>query len=96
MLDEFYIVYIDNIMIYSNSKKEYQTHIRKVFIAFQKVGLQANINKSEFHVTKISYLRLIISTESIRMDPKKVEAVQNWETYTCVRDVQVFKGFSNF
>ena len=33
MLDEFYIAYIDNILIYSNSKKKYQTHIQKVLAA---------------------------------------------------------------
>ena len=96
MLDKFCTTYIDNILIYSNSKKEYQTHIQKVFVALQKVGLQADIDKCEFHVTKISYLGLIISTKGIRMDPKKVEAVQNWETLTCVRDVQTFIRFANF
>ena len=96
MIDEFCTAYIDNILIYSNSKKEHQTHIRKVLAALQKARLQADINKCEFHVTKISYLGLIISTKGIRMDPKKVEAVQNWETPTCVRNVQAFIGFANF
>ena len=49
MLDEFCTSYIDNILIYSNSKKEYQTHVQKVFVALQKA------DKCEFHVTKISY-----------------------------------------
>ena len=39
---------------------------------------------------------MIISTKGIRMDPKKVEAVQNWEIPTFVRDVQAFIGFTNF
>ena len=96
MLDEFYITYIDDILIYNNSKKKHQTHVQKVFAAFQKVRLQADINKCEFHVTKISYLGLIISIKGIRIDPKKVEAIQNWETPTCVRDVKIFIGFANF
>ena len=75
MLDEFCTAYIDNILIYSNSKKEYQTQIRKVLTALQKAGLQADIDKCKFHLTKISYLGLIISTEGIRMDLKKVEAI---------------------
>ena len=77
MLDEFCTAYINDILIYSNSKKEYQTHIQKVLAALQKVGLQVDIDKCEFHVTKISYLGLIISTEGICIDLKKVEAVQN-------------------
>ena len=77
MLDEFCTSYINNILIYSNSKKEHQTHVEKIFAALQKAGLQADINKCEFHITKICYLGLIISTKGIRMDLNKVEAVQN-------------------
>ena len=39
MLDKFCSAYIDNILIYSNSKKEHQTHIQKIFTALQKAGL---------------------------------------------------------
>ena len=96
MLDKFCTAYIDDILIYSNSKKKHQTHIWKVLVAFQKAGLQADINKCEFHVTKISYLGLIISTKGICIDLQKVEAVQNWKTLTCIRDVQAFIRFANF
>ena len=72
ILDKFCSASIDNILLYNNSKKEYQTYIQKVFAALQRAGLQANIDKCEFHVTKISYLGLIISTKDICMDPKKV------------------------
>ena len=75
MVDKFGIAYIDNILIYSNSKKKCQTYIQKIFVAFQKIGLQVDIDKCEFHITKISYLGLIISTKGICMDLKKVEAV---------------------
>lgn len=77
MLDKFCIAYIDNILIYSNFKKEYQTHIYKVLAAFQKEGLQVEINKCKFYVIKISYLKLIISTKNISINPKKAETIQN-------------------
>lgn len=77
MLDKFFIAYIGNILIYCNSKKKLQTHVQKIFTALQKTGLQANINLYEFHVTKISYLGLILLTKGICIDPKNVEAVQN-------------------
>ena len=96
MLDKFCTIYINNILIYSNSKKEHQTHVQKVLAALQKTGLQANINKCKFHVTKINYLGLIISTKGICMALKKVEAIQNWETPTCIRNVQTFIRFANF
>ena len=73
MLYKFCTAYIDDILIYSNSKKEHQTHVQKVLAVLQKAGLQADIDKCEFHITEISYLGLIISTKGIRMDPKKLK-----------------------
>ena len=77
MLDKFCTAYIDNILIYSNSKKKHQTHVQKIFATLQKARLQADIDKCKFYVTKISYLGLIVSIKSIRMDLKKIKAVQN-------------------
>ena len=82
-------------LIYNNSKKKHQIHIQKVLAALQKTGLQADIDKCKFHVTKINYLGLIIFTKGIRIDSKKVEVIQNWESPTYVRDVQAFIGFAN-
>ena len=96
MLDVFCTAYINDILIYSNSKKEHQEHVGKVLEALQKAGLQANIDKCEFYTTEVNYLGLIITSNGIRMDPHKVSAVQQWETPTCVQDVQSFIGFANF
>ena len=73
MLDKFCTAYIDKILIYNNSKKEHQTHIQKVLAALQKVGLQADIDKYKFYVTKISYLGLIISSKVSPWTPRKLK-----------------------
>ena len=96
MLDVFCTAYIDDVLIYSNSKKEHREHVRRVLEALQKAGLQADIKKCEFHVTKVNYLGLIITSNGIRIDPQKVNAVQEWNTPICVQDVQAFIGFANF
>ena len=96
MLDVFCTAYIDNILIYSNSKKEHQEHVRKVLKALRKAGLQADIDKCEFYVTKMNYLGLVITSNGIRIDLHKVSAVQQWSTSTCVQDVQSFIGFADF
>ena len=54
------------------------------------------MDKCEFYVTETKYLGLIISTEGIKMDLAKVDAIQNWNTPTCVKDVCTFIGFCNF
>jgi len=76
-LDLFCTAYIDDILIYSNNMAEHQKHVKLVPQALHKAGLQLNINKCKFHKTKVLYLRLIISTNSIQMDPKKIEAIVN-------------------
>lgn len=65
-------------------------------MALQKARLQAKIDKYVFQNTKISYLRLIISSKNICIDSIKVEAIWNWKNPTYVKDVQVFIGFANF
>ena len=76
MLNVFCTAYIDDILIYSNSRKEHQEHVRRVLAALQKAGLQADIDKCELHTTEVNYLGLIITSNEICMDPHKVSAVQ--------------------
>lgn len=42
-----------------------------------KIGIQANVDKCKFYVTKTNYLDLIIITKSIKINPAKVEAIWN-------------------
>ena len=61
-----------------------------------KFGIQADINKYKFYITKTKYLSLIISKNSIKIDPAKVEAIKNWSIPKRVKDVRAFVGFCNF
>lgn len=76
MFNVFCTAYINDILIYSNSKKEHQEHVQKVLEAFWKANLQADIDKCEFHVNEVNYLELIIMNNGICMDLHKVSAVQ--------------------
>ena len=51
-----------------------------VFKYLQNVNLQCNIKKYKFHITEVTYLSLIISYNRIKMDPKKVAIIINWES----------------
>ena len=95
-LNVFCTVYIDDILIYSNSWEEHTAHIKKVLERLRIAGLQIDISKCEFNVTEVCYLDMIITTDGICMNPQKVQAVVNWETPTCVKDIQIFIGFANF
>jgi hypothetical protein len=75
-LDVFCTAYLDDILIYSEDPLEHEAHVKQVLDRLRKAGLQADIKKSEFRVTRTKYLGFIISTDGIEVDPAKVEVVK--------------------
>ena len=74
-LGKFCSVYLDDILIYSNSLSEHKEHVRKVLAAIQTAGLQIDIDKSEFYVQETRFLGVIVGANGIKMDPIKIEAI---------------------
>ena len=95
-LNNFCTAYLDDILIYSTNLKDHRKHVRKVLAQLREAGIQADVDKCEFHVTETKYLGLIISTDGIKIDPAKVDAIKQWDSPTCVREVRSFIGFCNF
>ena len=95
-LDDFVQAYLDDILIYSKTKKEHRRHVALVLQRLREAGLQVDIKKCEFDVEETVFLGVIISSTGLRMDPKKVEAILKWATPECLKDVQGFVGFVNF
>ncbi|KAI2654711.1 Transposon Tf2-6 polyprotein [Labeo rohita] len=96
MLNRFVIVYIDDILIFSNSLHEHVNHVRAVLQRLISHHLYAKEEKCEFHQDKISFLGYHISSEGVAMDEKKVNAVLNWPRPTTLKELQRFLGFANF
>jgi len=95
-LDNFCTAYLDDILIYSEDPLEHDLHVRRVLDRLREAGLQADIKKSEFKVTRTKYLGFIISTDGVEVDPAKVEVIKNWEEPKTVKGIQSFLGFCNF
>jgi len=74
-LHQFCQAYLDDIIIYSKTLKEHKRHVRLVLHRLREADLQVNINKCEFHVQETSFLELLLFTEELKMDPRKVQAV---------------------
>lgn len=77
LLDKYCTAYLDNILIYSESKNTHWNHICKVVRCLIDTGLQIDINKCKFETTKTKYLGLIIIPGGIKIDPKKVLTIRN-------------------
>jgi hypothetical protein len=72
----FCTAYLDDILIYLEDPLEHKAHVKQVLDRLRKAGLQADIKKSEFRVTRTKYLGFIISTDGIKVDLAKVEVVK--------------------
>ena len=74
-LNDFCIAYLDDILIYSNSRENHVTHVFKILEKLQKAGLFLDIDKCEFFVTTVKYLDLIITIEEVKMNSVKVKVI---------------------
>ena len=95
-LDTVVVIYLDDILIYSKDEESHTADVRRVLQLLSEARLQVNLEKCQFHVTKVEFLGYVISPEGISMDPSKVSAIVNWPTPSSVHDIQVFLGFANF
>jgi hypothetical protein len=95
-LDDFVVIYLDDILIFSKNEEEHEKHVRLVLEKLRERGLYAKLEKCLFHQTEMEFLGFIATTDGLKMDPKKVEAIVSWEVPKTVRDVQCFLGFANF
>jgi transposase InsO family protein len=95
-LNEYLSVYMDDILVYSQSRAEHVIHVQRVLDRLIEAGLQADIAKCEFFVTETKFLGLIVGIDGIRMDPAKIKAIVEWAAPTNIHEVRAFLGFCNF
>ena len=77
ILDNCVIIYLDDILIYSNNMLEHHQHVKKVLKYLCKAGLYAKVEKYEFYSKLVEYLRYIFSPSSLNMSDDKVKIIQN-------------------
>jgi len=92
MIDIIVIIYLDNILIYSDNISKHKFHIREVLCRLCANRLFACADKCEFHVTSCEYLRYMLSPEGLTMAPYKVQIIQDWPVPRKVKDIQSFLG----
>ncbi|KAL0545763.1 hypothetical protein IC582_015655 [Cucumis melo] len=78
-LDQFVIVFIDDILVYSMDKKAHEEHLRIVLQTLRDKQLYAKFSKCEFWLNQVVFLGHVVSAGGVSVDPQKVKAVVNWE-----------------
>jgi hypothetical protein len=78
-LDKFVMVFIDVILVYSNTEEEHEEHLRLVLEKLRINQLYAKFSKCEFWLTEVAFLCHVISAGGVSVDPGKVRDVLNWK-----------------
>ncbi|GJS03414.1 putative reverse transcriptase domain-containing protein [Tanacetum coccineum] len=92
-LDRFVIVFIDDILIYSKSRKEHEGHLKLILNLLKKEELYAKFSKCEFWLSKVQFLGHVIDSEGIHVDPAKIEAIKDWGVRPRTPEINQFLAF---
>ena len=96
LLDVCMLVYLDDILIYSNSEEEHIQHVCEVLCRPRQHNLYTRANKCFFHDQTVEYLGYILSPSELTMAADKVQVIQDWPEPRKIKDIQSFLGFANF
>ena len=96
LLDVCVVIYLDDILIYSNNMSKHHRHVKEVLKCLRKAGLYAKAEKCEFHSKSVEYLGYILSSSGLTMSDDKIKTIQDWLEPKKVKDIQSFLGFANF
>ena len=78
-LDQFVVVFIDDILVYCKNAQEHEQHLKIVLQILREKQLFAKLSKCDFWLKEVSFLGHIVSAEGIKVDPAKIEAIVNWK-----------------
>jgi hypothetical protein len=86
-LDKFMVVFIDDILIYSQNEEEHVEHLRVVLTGLRDHQLYAKFSKYEFWLKRVPFLGHVLSEDGISIDPTKVQEVLDWKALTLFHEV---------
>ena len=90
------LVFLDDIIIFSDTFEEHLERIERVLLRLEENGLKLNPKKCFFCQDKVKYVGHVVSSKGIEADPEKCEKVRNWPTPKTPEEVRQFLGFAGY
>ena len=95
-VDQFVMVFIDDILVYSKDAQEHEQHLKIVLQTLKEKKLYSKLSKCDFWLKEVSFLGYIVSVEGIRVGPTKIKTVVNWKPPRNVTEVRSFYGLAGY
>ena len=95
-MDKFIIVYLNNIIIYSNSKEEHFKYIKWVLQRLANKKMLVAIKNYKFYTTKTKFYKFIIKLKKLSINPKKIKTIVNWQELNNITELKLFLEFCNY
>ena len=95
-LDDFVIVFLDDILVYSSSVEEHRKHLRQVLELLRQHRLYGKMSKCDFFKEEISFLGHVVSAQGIKMEPGKLDAIMKWPEPKDIHELRSFLGLAGY
>jgi transposase InsO family protein len=95
-LNDFVVVYFDDIIVYSNNPEDHWRHVKQVLEKIKEHKVNLKITKCEFGVKETEFLGQIINGKTMRMQSEKVKAILEWPTPKEKDDIATFRGLTGY
>ncbi len=96
LLNDFYVVYLNDILIFFVEKTDHVNHMKQILERLRKFKLYTSLKKCEFFITKVNFLEFIIFIEDILMNLSRINIIKTWLRSKMYWKIQVFLRFINF
>ena len=90
------LVYLDDIIVMARTIEEHQERLEEVFQRIRAAKLKLRPDKCSILQKEVTFLGHVVSAAGIAMDPKKIEAVRNWETPRNLKETRSYVGFCSY
>jgi hypothetical protein len=95
-MDKLVVVFINDILVFSKSKKEHKKHLRSMLPQLRDPQLYAEFSKCEFWLSEVQFLGRMISSKGISVDSNKIQEVLDWKPSRTVHQVRSFLGMAGY